>query len=166
MKNSCAFIHNEFKGSVGQHGLYVSNSADRHLIRAIEHASPTIPIVMIAGDDPVAEGFIASLARPGGHITGVDTSIGAELSTKQLEFLKEAVPAVSRMAVLVTPFLPATGQILEDLQGAARALGVQLHVVAVYHPRELAQAFDAATREGAGALLVPPSSLLRIKAAS
>jgi putative ABC transport system substrate-binding protein len=137
--------------------VIVANS--RHLIRAIQRASPTIPIVMIAGDDPVEEGFIAGLARPGGHITGVDTSIGAELSTKQLEFLKEAVPAVTRMAVFVTPFVPATGQILEDLQGAARALGVQLHIVAVYHPREIAAAFDTATREGAGALLVLPSLL-------
>jgi putative ABC transport system substrate-binding protein len=138
--------------------VIVANS--RHLIRAIQHASPTIPIVMIAGDDPVAEGFIAGLARPGGHITGVDTSISAELSTKQLEFLKEAVPAVTRMAVLVTPFVPATGQILDELKGAAQALGVQLQVVAVYHPREIAGALDAATREGAGALLVLSSLLL------
>jgi putative tryptophan/tyrosine transport system substrate-binding protein len=124
----------------------------RPLIQAAQHATTTIPIVMISGDDPVAEGFI----------TGLDTSVGAELSTKRLELLQEAVPAVTQIAVLVNPFVPATGQILEDLAEAARALGVQLHVLAVYHPREFEGAFDAATHKEAGALLVLPAQLFSL----
>jgi ABC-type uncharacterized transport system substrate-binding protein len=134
----------------------------RPLIQAAQHATATIPIVMISGDDPVAEDFIAGLARPGGNITGLDTSVGAELSTKRLELLKEAVPAVTKIAVLVNPFVPATGHILEELAGAARVLGVQLHILAVYHPREFEGAFDAATHEGAGALLVLSAQLFSL----
>ena len=109
---------------------------------------------MIAADDPVTEEFIAGLPRPGGNITGVDVSVSAELSTKRLELLKEAVPTVTRMAVLISPYVPATGQILEDLHRAAQIVGVQLHVLAVYHPHEFEGVFEAAAREGAGALLV------------
>jgi putative tryptophan/tyrosine transport system substrate-binding protein len=131
----------------------------RPAIRAAQHATTTIPIVMIAADDPVVEGFITGLAQPGGNITGVDTSVNAELSAKLLEFLKEAVPTVTRVAVLAHPMVPATGQILEELEGAARALGVQLHVLAVYHSREFEGTFEVATREGVGALLILPSLL-------
>jgi putative ABC transport system substrate-binding protein len=134
----------------------------RPLIQAAQHATTTIPIVMISGDDPVAEDFIAGLAHPGGNITGLDSSVGTELSTKRLELLMEAVPAVTQVAVLVNPFVPATGQILEDLAGAARASGVRLHVLAVYQPRELEGAFDAATHEGAGALLVLSAQLFSL----
>jgi putative tryptophan/tyrosine transport system substrate-binding protein len=123
-------------------------------IRAVQRATTTIPIVMVTSNDPVAEEFIAGLPRPGGNITGVDASVSAELSAKQLELLKEAVPTVTRIAVLVHPLVPATGQILDDLKIAARALGVRLHVFAVYHPREFKGAFEAARREGAGALLI------------
>jgi putative ABC transport system substrate-binding protein len=131
----------------------------RPAIRAVQRATTTIPIVMVAPDDPVAEEFIAGLPRPGGNITGVDASVSAELSAKRLELLKDAVPMVTRIAVLVHPPVPATGQILEDLERAARALGVRLHVVAVYHPREFEGAFEAARREGAGALLILSSLL-------
>jgi putative ABC transport system substrate-binding protein len=132
------------------------------LIRAAQQATSTIPIVMISGDDPVEEGFIASLARPGGNITGVDYSFVPELSGKLLELLKEAVPTVTRIAVLVDPLVPTTGQMLEDVEVAARALGVQRQVLAVYDPREFEGAFDTATREGAGALLVLPSLLFAL----
>jgi putative tryptophan/tyrosine transport system substrate-binding protein len=131
----------------------------RPSIRAVQRATTTIPIVMIAPDDPVAEEFIAGLPRPGGNVTGVDASVSAELSAKRLELLKEAVPSVTRIAVLVHPSVPATGQILEDLKSAARVLGVRFHVLAVYHPRELEGAFEAARRERAGALLILPSLL-------
>jgi len=132
------------------------------LIRAVQQATSTIPIVMISGDDPVEEGFIASLARPGGNITGVDYSFVPEFSGKLLELLKEAVPTVTRIAVLVYPVVPTTGQMLEHVEVAARALGVQRQVLAVYHPREFEGAFDAAIRERAGALLVLPSLLFAI----
>jgi putative tryptophan/tyrosine transport system substrate-binding protein len=113
----------------------------------------------MAADNPETAGFIASLAQPGGNITGVDASIGTELSAKRLELLKEAVPAVTRIAVLVQPTVPAMGESLEELKEVARAVGVQLHILAVYHPREFAGAFEAATREGAGALLILSSLL-------
>jgi putative tryptophan/tyrosine transport system substrate-binding protein len=132
------------------------------LIQAARHATTTIPIVMISGDDPVAEDLIAGLAHPGGNLTGLDSSVGTELSTKRLELLAEAVPAVTQIAVPVNPFVSATGQILEDLAGAARALGVRLHVLAVYQPGELEGAFDAAIHEGAGALLVLSAQLFSL----
>jgi putative ABC transport system substrate-binding protein len=131
----------------------------RSLIRAVRDATSTLPIVMMAADNPETEGFIASLAQPGGNITGVDASVGTELSAKRLELLKEAVPAVTQIAVLVHPTVPATGEILEEIKEVARTLGVQLHILAVYHPREFASAFKAATREGAGALLILSSLL-------
>lgn len=129
------------------------------LIRAAQRATTTLPIVMMAADNPETAGFIASLAQPGGNITGVDASIGTELSAKRLELLKEAVPAVTRIAVLVQPTVPAMGESLEELKEVARAIGVQLHILAVYHPREFAGAFETATREGAGALLILSSLL-------
>jgi putative ABC transport system substrate-binding protein len=134
----------------------------KSLTRAVQQATTTIPIVMSSVDDPVAEGFIASLAHPGGNITGVDNSLVPEMSGKLLEFLKEAVPAVSRIAVLVHPAVSSAGPILEDIKGAARVLGVQLQVLAVYQPRDFEAAFDAARRGEAGALLVLPSLLFTL----
>jgi putative ABC transport system substrate-binding protein len=81
----------------------------RSLIQAAQHATTTIPIVMISGDDPVEEGLIASLARPGSNLTGVDYSFVPELGGKLLALLNEAVPAVTRVAVLVQPTVPGTG---------------------------------------------------------
>jgi putative ABC transport system substrate-binding protein len=87
------------------------------------------------------------------------TNLAPGMVPKRLELLTEAVPAVTQIAVLVHPVVSATGQILADLAGAARALGVRLHVLAVYQPGELEGAFEAATREGAGALLVLSAQL-------
>jgi putative tryptophan/tyrosine transport system substrate-binding protein len=126
----------------------------RPLIQAVQRATTTLPIVMIAAANPETEGFIASHVQPGGNITGVDASIGTELNAKRLDLLKEAVPAVTRIAVLVHPIVPATGEILEELKEVAGAIGVQLHILAVYHPYEFPEAFETATREGAGALLI------------
>jgi putative ABC transport system substrate-binding protein len=134
--------------------IVVSN---RSLIQAVQHATTTIPVVMISADDPVAAGFIAGLARPGGNITGVDASFVPEFSGKLLEFLTGAVPAVTRIAVLVNPRHRALGQMLEETLRVARALGVQPHILEVQAPHDFKRAFDAATTEGAGALLVLPS---------
>jgi putative tryptophan/tyrosine transport system substrate-binding protein len=131
--------------------IVVDNSA---LIRAIQRATTTIPVVMLSVDDPVAEGFIAGLAQPGGNITGVDNSFVPALDAKLLEILKEAVPVVTRIGVLTRTGFPSYGQILEDIQGAARGLGVQLHVLPIAAPHDLEPAFEAASREGAGALLI------------
>ena len=128
-------------------------------IRAVHQATTTIPIVMLSVYDPVAEGFIASLAQPGGNITGVDNSVTPELSGKLLEFLTEAVPAVTRMAVLVDPRFTGTGAMVAEATRVARASGVQLHVLEVQAPAELPRAFDTATQAGDGALLVLPATL-------
>ena len=107
---------------------------------------------MMLPQNAVAQGFVASLAQPGGNITGV-SGLGVELSGKRLELFKEAVPEVSRIAVLWNPAHPATAPYVHATQAAAQALGVELHVLEVRTPDELAGAFAAATGGGAGASL-------------
>jgi putative tryptophan/tyrosine transport system substrate-binding protein len=94
---------------------------------AAKQATSTIPIVMVTTGDPVGSGLVASLAQPGGNVTGL-TSLGQELSAKRLELLKEAVPGVARVAVLTSPGSPYTGPFLRDRARLAQALGVQLPV--------------------------------------
>ena len=122
---------------------------------AAQYATRTIPIVMLVGVDPVAAGLIASLGHPGGNMTGLSVMTG-ELSGKQLEFLKEAVPMVSRVAVLANPTDPNTPPRLPYLQDVAHALRVQLHVLEV----QVERAFAAIQREGIGAFLVLSDTLL------
>jgi putative ABC transport system substrate-binding protein len=102
-------------------------------IIAVRNITGAIPIVMVTTGDPVAGGLVASLARPGGNITGL-TALGQELSGKRLELLKEAVPKVSRVAVLSNPTNPDTGMSLKGMELAARALGVQFRVQEVHDP--------------------------------
>ena len=90
---------------------------------AAKEATATIPIVMIAIGDPVRAGLVASIARPGGNVTG-NTILGPEVGAKRLQLFKEAVPTISRMAFLVNPANPSTVAYLEELQIAAPALGV------------------------------------------
>jgi putative ABC transport system substrate-binding protein len=126
---------------------------------AAQHATRTIPIVMLVGVDPVAAGLIASLGHPGGNMTGVSVMTG-ELSGKQLEFLTEAVPLVSRVAVLANPTDPNTPPRLQSLQGVAHALRVQLHVLEVQSREDVERAFAAIQREGIDACLVLSDTLL------
>ena len=127
-------------------------------IIAVKNTTGAIPIVMVTTGDPVAGGLVASLARPGGNITGL-TALGQELSGKRLELLKEAVPKVSRVAVLSNPTNPDSGMSLKGMELAARALGVQFRVQEVHDPAELDKAFQATTREGAKALMVLPDAM-------
>jgi putative tryptophan/tyrosine transport system substrate-binding protein len=128
-------------------------------IRAAQQATRTIPIVMGGTADAVASGFVASLTRPGGNITGVH-DLGAEISGKRLELLKETVPHSARIAVLANPASPHHELRMHTLTMAARALGVHLHVVELRRADELDRAFAAITREGADALIVLEDSLL------
>src|SRR2546425_9561416 len=121
--------------------------------RAAQHATRTIPIVMTGTPDPVAQGLVASLARPGGNITGVSLMM-AELPGKRLELLKETVPQSTRVAVLVNPALVTYKARMNNLTVAARALGLHLHVVEMHSADELDTAFAAMTREGADALML------------
>jgi putative ABC transport system substrate-binding protein len=123
--------------------------------RAASQATARIPIV-VAGGDAVGTGLIANLARPGGNITGLATN-AAELSGKWLELLKEAVPAISRVAVLSHPDNPITGPAWQELQVVAPALRVQLQSLSVRDPGELEGAFGAMHREQAEALVVLPA---------
>jgi putative ABC transport system substrate-binding protein len=131
---------------------------DTPTIQAVKQATTTIPIVAFFAIDPVAEGFVASLARPGGNLTGVG-GVAAELSSKLLELLKEAVPRVSRIAVFVSPYHPALGPMMEEIKLAAQAVGVQPHFLEIGDLAGLEGAFDTAITEGAGALLVLPGLL-------
>ena len=122
-------------------------------IRAVQQATTTIPIVMAVSADPVAQGLIATLGQPGKNITGL-SSMGADLSGKQLEIIKETVPLMSRIAILANPDNPGSPYLLQDVQGAAHAVQVQLHVLAVQSREDLERAFAAIQHEGIGALLI------------
>jgi len=126
-------------------------------VRAAKQATSTIPIVMGAVDDAVEQGFVASLARPGGNITGIST-LNPELSGKRLELLKEAFPKVSRIAVLREAVGGASS--LRATMEAARVLGVHLQILELRDPNELDSAFAAMTRERAGALDVLPGLMI------
>jgi putative tryptophan/tyrosine transport system substrate-binding protein len=128
-------------------------------IRAVQHATRTIPIVMAVAYDPVGEGLVASLARPGGNITGLSW-LGAELPEKRLDLLKETVPQLSRIAVIANPANPAYEPQMNNLTGAARALGLQLQVIGVRRADELDTAFAVMSRAGADALIMLEDSLL------
>ncbi len=130
--------------------------------RAAQQATTTIPIVAPAMSDPVGDGLVASLARPGGNITGL-TFLGPELVPKRLGLLKEALPKVTRVAALWTPGElgeRTTRDMLKGTEAAARALGMQLQLVGVRGPDEFDRAFSTMTKERAEALLVYPSVLL------
>ena len=119
-------------------------------VRAASRATSTIPIVMCPSTDPVGQGFAASLARPGGNITGLSI-ITTDLTAKRLEILREIVPKVSRVAVLWTPGAEAQ---FREAELAARALGVKLLSLEASRDDDLEKAFEAAAKGRAGALLV------------
>jgi putative tryptophan/tyrosine transport system substrate-binding protein len=119
-------------------------------IRAAQQADDTIPIVMAASRDPVSEGFVNSLAQPGGNVTGL-SFFDAQLGGKRLELLKEAVPTVSLVGILGTSTQNPEYRVDEEIAGA---LGVQLQLLEVRSPHDLAAAFDEATRVRVDALIV------------
>ncbi|HEV2055927.1 MAG TPA: ABC transporter substrate-binding protein [Methylomirabilota bacterium] len=122
-------------------------------IRAAKEATSTIPIVMAVVVDPVATGLVASLARPGGNITGL-SNMAPELVGKQLQMLKEVVPKASRVAVLWNPANPGNAPQLREAEAAARTLGVRLQPVEARDPNDFDGAFAAMIRQQAGALIV------------
>lgn len=121
--------------------------------RAAKEATKTISIVMAQDNDPVATRFVASLARPGGNITGLST-LSPELSGKQLELLKEIVPKLSRVAVLGTSTDSGNAEKLREVELAAGALKVKLQYLDVLDPKDIEGAFRAASKGGAGAVLI------------
>jgi len=121
--------------------------------RAAKEATNTIPIVMAQDNDPIGNGFVASLARPGGNVTGL-SSVAAELSGKRLELLKEIVPKLFRVAVLGTSTNPGNAQALRETELAAGAFGLQLQYLDVLGPKDIETAFRAASKGRADAVLV------------
>jgi putative tryptophan/tyrosine transport system substrate-binding protein len=120
---------------------------------AARNATQTVPIVMAAINDPIASGFVASLSRPGGNITGL-TILGPELAGKRLQVLSETVPKLTRVAVLANPSSPANALLIKQTETAAQTLGVALHVVDASTPDSLETAFAAVAAARAEALLV------------
>jgi len=128
-------------------------------VLAVKKASATVPIVFVDISDPVANGLVASLARPGGNITGL-TIFGPELSGKRLELLKEAAPNVARVALLWNSANPANELMWKETQAVAHELRVQLQSLEVRSSNDFDSAFEAALREHAQALIAAPEPLI------
>jgi putative tryptophan/tyrosine transport system substrate-binding protein len=125
---------------------------------AAKPATTTTPIVFIVAEDPVRLGLVASLARPGGNMTGANSFIG-ELSAKRLELLRELLPGVTRVTALVNPTTPLAESALKDIEPAARAMGMQIKVLNASSSGEINAAFTAFVHERPDALFVSADSL-------
>jgi putative ABC transport system substrate-binding protein len=124
--------------------------------RAAKEGSSTIPIVMAQDNDPLGAGFVASLARPAGNVTGL-ANLAAELSGKQLELLKEILPKLSRLAVFNDTTEPGNPKSLKETKAAAKGLGVQVFYMDVQSAKDIDPAFGAAVKNRAEALIVMPT---------
>ena len=120
-------------------------------VRAVQQASRTVPIVMAFSGDPVGEGFVASLSRPGGNITGLSATV-AEMAGKRVEFLKTILPDMSRVAFLYNP--ATVRQAVTGTEAAGRTLGIQVRRLSVRNPNELNQAFASAKNAHTNGLIV------------
>jgi putative tryptophan/tyrosine transport system substrate-binding protein len=128
-------------------------------VSAAKRATSTIPIVIAIAGDPVGAGLVASLARPGGNITGMSAQNSPELAGKRLHFLKEAVPRLSRVGFLVNRTLPHRDVLWNDLQRAAPAIGIKLVPFEVSGPEDFAGGLTAKASESVEALIVHPDPL-------
>lgn len=131
--------------------------------RPAKEATTTIPIVLSFDNDPVGNGFAASLARPGGNITGLSTHY-PEISGKQLEILKETVPRLARVAVLGNATIPGNAQTLQEAELAAKALAVKLQYLEIENVWQIESAFRTATKDHADAVLVLGSQIVTANA--
>jgi putative ABC transport system substrate-binding protein len=127
--------------------------------RAAKELTSTIPIVMAFDDDPVGSGFVASLARPGGNVTGL-SSLALEIGGKQLELLKEIIPRLSRVAILGTSTVPQYANVVKEIDLGAKAVDVKVQHLDVLNASDLENAFGAASNSLAGAVLVIGSPIL------
>jgi putative ABC transport system substrate-binding protein len=127
-------------------------------VQAAKKATTTVPLVTVSGD-PVAAGFVASLARPGGNITGL-TNFTSELGGKRLELLKEVIPQISRVAVLWYPDDPLAALRMRETENAAPSLGLKLQPVEVRGPNDFELAFSAMKKERSGAFVVLRAPLI------
>ena len=120
---------------------------------AAKAATTTIPIVFMSADDPVRRGLVATLARPGGNLTGINF-FGGELTAKRLELLREIVPQASRVAVLVNPNGPGAEPTSRDIEPAARAMGLQTQILSASTSAEIVAAFDTFVRQRPDGLFI------------
>ena len=127
--------------------------------RAAKGATSKIPIVMAFDDDPVENGFVATLARPGANVTGL-SSLAPEISGKQLELLKEIIPKLSRVAVLGTSTVPQYAQLIKEIELAAKIFGVEVKHLDVLNAKGIETAFRATAKEHADAVIVLGSPIL------
>ena len=126
--------------------------------RAAKKATVTIPIVMAQDPDPIGSGLVASLARPGGNVTGL-SNLNRELSGKRLELLKEIIPRLSRIAVFGTTAFPGNAQGVREVESAAEAFAVKLQYLDCLSPTDIETAFRAATSQRSDAVLVLPGPI-------
>lgn len=129
-------------------------------VKMLMAATPNTPIVFVTGEDPVSAGFVASLGRPGGNVTGITFFGGTQLNSKRMELLHELVPKATTIAVLGDPSFPAFDVALPELVAAARSMGLQTVVVRATRAAELEPAFTRFIQASAGALLVSGSPFL------
>jgi putative ABC transport system substrate-binding protein len=126
--------------------------------QAAKNATQTVPIVMAVSNDPVASGFVASLRRPGGNITGLSI-VTTELAGRRVQLLTEIVPGLARAAVLSNPVNPSHASLLKQTQSAAQSLGVELHVAEAAAPDKLESAFATVIAARAQFLIVFPDAM-------
>lgn len=141
-------------GELVRLGVKVIVAANTPAALAAKRATSTIPIVLVRSGDPVGSGLVASLAHPGGNITGLSLTPTPAISGKQLELLKEAIPSVSHVAVLANPANPPTSALLDEVVRAARSIRLRLSVFSVRRPEEFEDVFTAMRRERVPTLLV------------
>ena len=134
-------------------------SGSSQAISALQKATTTIPIVMATSGDPIGSGFVKSLARPGGNITGL-SNLSSDIGTKQLELLLGMVPKLSRVAVLVNPVNPALGTFLKNVQSSAQGSSVKVLPVEVRTAQEIENAFPAMIQAKTEAVIVATDALL------
>jgi putative ABC transport system substrate-binding protein len=139
-------------------------SAGPSVTRALRAATSTVPIVMAFDPDPVGAGFVASLARPGGNVTGL-SSVGAQMGSKQLELLKEVMPQLRRATVIGNSGEPGNASAAQTLARDATALGVELTFADVRTATDIEPAFATALRSGAQAVIVLSSPMVTFHAA-
>jgi len=132
---------------------------------AARKATSTIPIVGISITDPVGRGLVESLARPGGNVTGLSFSVGLDIFSKSMELLKEAVPALQMVGLLLNPANPVHAAAASQIEAAAQALNVRARVFQARHPEEITTAFEAIAKAQFGAVFVVADVLFATEAA-
>jgi putative tryptophan/tyrosine transport system substrate-binding protein len=130
-------------------------------VHAARNATSTIPIVMLGVTHPVEEGLVASLARPGGNVTGLSSTAGPDLSGKRVELLHAVVPGISRLAVLTTPNQRGQAEVVAGIERGASALGIVVQVVSIRGADEFESAFKAISSEHADGVLLVGGSIFQ-----